>query len=429
MTVITWNEATGKRRAAERVAAARRDDSSIMSGSGDVQLNGGRLRARGGILRRRAFLLMVLAESMPLLSTVVGPSPPRSVAAFVQTAHLGSTPPNCGPALPIERGRCRQRIAAAAARPTTTPPPSALLARPPLLRSPTFGLNSTPGEFAPPKPVPASSSASASASARDRTSISSPDGRPRPPVGADADPDITTAAAVMEESQIRRASLPDAPPFYTDADDLRRAYGSNRNGPWGDLDAKASRRLYHALLPRPLMALGDAGVMTERELAPLAFDARRAAKRYARERCALPGRVFAATMEGARSLLRRGEWRTGGPTWQEIWNKYERQLVNELLSEGVSYDVDELTRLICWRILERSCCTNPTVDKIFLGSSYARRRKGVRRGEEGGEGLIRYKVLQDDTKLDRREQPGRILPDLLYSTFEMQHLMNHSYQQ
>lgn len=55
-------------------------------------------------------------------------------------------------------------------------------------------------------------------------------------------------------------------------------------------------------------------------------------------------------------------------TWEEIWTKYESQIVREYEEKGVELDEDELMMQTYMRILERSCSTNQTFDKLFLKS-------------------------------------------------------------
>lgn len=151
---------------------------------------------------------------------------------------------------------------------------------------------------------------------------------------------------------------------YTDVNTLRETFGTNRNQLWGDLDPETTRRLYHTLLPRALMGLYDMGLMRPHELAPLAYEARNAAKKYARERCIVPGRVFSMAYDGFRSLRDYGRWNSDGLSWEQVWDKYEQQVIDEFDFED--HEDDELTKQICLRILERSCQTNAAVDKMFL---------------------------------------------------------------
>eukprot|EP00566_Odontella_aurita_P014619 CAMPEP_0113541748 /NCGR_PEP_ID=MMETSP0015_2-20120614/9213_1 /TAXON_ID=2838 /ORGANISM="Odontella" /LENGTH=535 /DNA_ID=CAMNT_0000441707 /DNA_START=700 /DNA_END=2308 /DNA_ORIENTATION=- /assembly_acc=CAM_ASM_000160 len=180
------------------------------------------------------------------------------------------------------------------------------------------------------------------------------------------------ALATIDEDEYERRKLEWAAK-YTDVSTLRESFGTNKNKLWGDFDPETTRKLYHTLLPRALMALNDLGVMTEQELAPLAYEARCAAKKYARERCVVPGRIFAMAYDGFRSWRDHGKWNTAGMTWDQVWEKYERQITDEL--DDADADADELTRQICLRILERSCRTNPNVDKIFLGDEHSKKSK------------------------------------------------------
>lgn len=56
-------------------------------------------------------------------------------------------------------------------------------------------------------------------------------------------------------------------------------------------------------------------------------------------------------------------------SWDEIWEKYELEIQDEILSmHGVdpALKVEDLTREVCLRILEKSCKTNDAIDKMFL---------------------------------------------------------------
>lgn len=131
-----------------------------------------------------------------------------------------------------------------------------------------------------------------------------------------------------------------------------------------------------------------------KELAPLAYQARLAAKKYARERSRLPGRIGSMLYDGYRSWRRYGKWESSGMTWEQVWNKYEDQVIREVMEEledcaveeatklfnrdgseeGESccvtsreeLDDEELTARICLRILERSVVTNGAIDRLFL---------------------------------------------------------------
>jgi hypothetical protein len=153
-----------------------------------------------------------------------------------------------------------------------------------------------------------------------------------------------------------------------------------------------------------------------KELAPLAFRARLAAKEYARERSRLPGRIGSMLYDGYRSWIKYGKWKSSGMTWEQVWNKYEDQVLNEVKNntttttaeqqqqlqqqqmfttfssgrkdddvtaatttnveipaiasllgrDDYSLNDEELTARICLRILERSVVTNDAIDRLFL---------------------------------------------------------------
>jgi len=155
----------------------------------------------------------------------------------------------------------------------------------------------------------------------------------------------------------------------TDVTTLRSLFGTNRNRLWGDLDAPTARKLYQALLPRALLRLYAEGLAPD-ELAPLAYEARVAAKVYARERCSVPGRVAATAYDGFRHLKKYGKWSSRGMSWEQLWDKYEEQIREEVAEIDPSVPPEDLTSKVCLRILERSCSTNPGIDRLLLNDSY-----------------------------------------------------------
>jgi hypothetical protein len=277
---------------------------------------------------------------------------------------------------------------------------------------------------------------------------------------------------------------------YTSVSTLRSAFGTNKNRIWGDFDPVATRKLYHTLLPRALLELrglrdmmldntstlssssssssssrsenkhnndysknnidndndkdnndnkADLIIKQElKELAPLAYQARVAAKKYARERSRLPGRIGSMLYDGYRQWRRYGKWDNSGMSWEQVWNKYEDQVLSEvmeemmmtgvdddamdddddddeeeeelasatasLFSKGNDLDDEELTARICLRILERSVATNEMVDRLFrMSSDY--------------ENTSEEEEVSPGTKLRRRRErqrrrKNRILKDL-----------------
>ncbi|KAL3792977.1 hypothetical protein HJC23_010990 [Cyclotella cryptica] len=189
---------------------------------------------------------------------------------------------------------------------------------------------------------------------------------------------------------------------YTSLSTLRSTFGSNKNRFWGDFDPTTTRKLYHTLIPRALLALHDMGLSDVDELAPLAYQARMAAKKYARERSRLPGRIGSMVYDGWRQWRRYGKWAFDGMSWEQIWDKYESQILRETVGEvwldgdegsgdgsGAMQSLqlgelndEELTTKICMRILERSVVTNEAIDKLFLERLVGKRDKYEEEEEE-----------------------------------------------
>jgi len=155
---------------------------------------------------------------------------------------------------------------------------------------------------------------------------------------------------------------------YGTVEALQQTFG--KGPPWGDLSSSQTRSLYHTLLPRSLLALNEMGLIHVEDIAPLAYEARIAAKEYARSRCVWTGRVGVFLFDQYRSLRDKGRLIKPGTspsmTWEEIWSKYESQIIKEQKERGKQLDEDELMMQTYMRILEKSCSTNQAVDNLFL---------------------------------------------------------------
>ncbi|KAL7481204.1 hypothetical protein ACHAW6_006881 [Cyclotella cf. meneghiniana] len=155
---------------------------------------------------------------------------------------------------------------------------------------------------------------------------------------------------------------------YGTVDALKETFGAGP--PWGDLSPTQTRALYHTLLPRSLLALNEMGLVQAEDLAPLAYEARIAAKEYARSRCVWTGRLGVFLFDQYRSLRDRGRLIKPGDSssmsWEEIWAKYEGQIIREQTEKAKKLDEDELIMQTYMRILERSCSTNQAFDSLFL---------------------------------------------------------------
>lgn len=180
-----------------------------------------------------------------------------------------------------------------------------------------------------------------------------------------------------EEYQRRKQEWADR---YTTLDGLRATFGSNKNKLYGDLDAQTTRRLYKSLLPTAVCELVlDLEVRPE-ELAQLAFEARKAAKLYARERCHVPARLLANWYDGFRALRRYGRFQTEGMSYDQLFDKYYQRSALErsmslLEQEGKrrkksrvsdEWTEEDMVTRTCMKILESACRTNPLVDRMTL---------------------------------------------------------------
>jgi hypothetical protein len=182
-----------------------------------------------------------------------------------------------------------------------------------------------------------------------------------------------------EEYQRRKAEWADR---YATLDGLRETFGSNQNKFFGDLDIPTTRKLYKSLLPTAVCELVlDVDVRPE-ELAPLAFEARKAAKLYARERCHVPARWLANFYDGYRQYKKYGRFQIEGMSYDQVWDKYYQRSTlernarkrksntrtqhNDEDDDDDGWTEQDIVAQTCMKILESSCRTNPLIDQMTL---------------------------------------------------------------
>lgn len=214
---------------------------------------------------------------------------------------------------------------------------------------------------------------------------------------------------------------------YSSLSTLRTTFGTNRNKFWGDFDPTTTRRLYNTLLPRALLGLYEMGPWSPSDLAPLAYEARIAAKRYARERCVVPGRLVAMLYDGYRSWRDYGTWSVEGLSWEQIYYKYETQVLEEIMADDDRFafneedlflleSEEEVTAQIYLRILERSCITNERINQLLMGDGSegevesGRPFKRKRRNAERYLAMISAKLDMDMEEL-MKENEERFVDD------------------
>lgn len=137
-------------------------------------------------------------------------------------------------------------------------------------------------------------------------------------------------------------------------------YYGDREVWWGDLDTHHTRCLYHQLLPvyHPLYV----SKVPPETLALMAYQTRKAVKRYVRRRSRFHVRCLSVMTDLVRHLFKKRKWRPSGLTFYELWDKYETQLrrAHPFLSS------DELHRQTAFLIVQKSCHTHPWIDQMTL---------------------------------------------------------------
>lgn len=187
---------------------------------------------------------------------------------------------------------------------------------------------------------------------------------------------------------------------YATLDGLRATFGSNKNKLYGDLDAATTRRLYKSLLPTAVCELVLDVEVRPKELAQLAFEARKAAKLYARERCHVPARLLANWYDGFRALKRYGRFQTEGMSYDQVFDKYyQRSTLERSLSlspkrtnekeparsrnkntrdggvDSGEWTEEDIVTQTYKKILESACRTNPLIDRMTLSEKRKQNRR------------------------------------------------------
>jgi len=223
-----------------------------------------------------------------------------------------------------------------------------------------------------------------------------------------------------EEYQRRKQEWADR---YATLDGLRATFGSNKNKLYGDLDATTTRKLYKSLLPTAVCELvlelldnnnanaNIAELIRPEELAELAFETRKAAKLYARERCHVPARLLANWYDGFRAFKRYGRFQTEGMSYDQLFDKYYRRTLSSTStstqrngksnssssssSKGDDHDHDhdwteeDIVTQTCMKILESACRTNPLVDQMTL-----EKRNNKKRGKNSNNNTAEREDLE-----------------------------------
>mmetsp|Transcript_14995 Transcript_14995/g.16233 ORF Transcript_14995/g.16233 Transcript_14995/m.16233 type:complete len:355 (-) Transcript_14995:353-1417(-) len=139
----------------------------------------------------------------------------------------------------------------------------------------------------------------------------------------------------------------------------RKRYGRRKTF-WGEWSSRETRQFYKTQLPKALQVDGALGLTLE-ERAKLASEARYALRLYTRERCHLPGRIFAKVYDGFRHWIEYGTWNDKGMTWPEVKLKYSKQAIERL---GENATENEIIEFVYHKIVEKSCSTNHMIDEI-----------------------------------------------------------------
>merc|ERR1712183_975143 len=109
--------------------------------------------------------------------------------------------------------------------------------------------------------------------------------------------------------------------------------------------------------------------------------------------------MAATAYDGFRHLKRYGKWSGKGLSWEQLWEKYEAQIKEEVSEIEPSLRQEELTSKVCLRIIERSCTTNESIDKLLLSDSYVNQE--LARLDQEVEDILQRK--KEDQSIDSNE--------------------------
>ncbi|KAK7247682.1 hypothetical protein SO694_00124084 [Aureococcus anophagefferens] len=229
---------------------------------------------------------------------------------------------------------------------------------------------------------------------------------------------VSAAPSADEDGMARRRVRARARQAASNAvSTLERLYG--KPPPYGDLNAAETRELYLSLLPlladplrqrnprsssraarkrresaarlyRETRKTGDLEDLKSRataapqrraakeseipnfkgsDLGHFSLVARRAAKRYARERSLLPLRCLAEVLDGTREYARSGRWFLPyGATTEELVERYVDAAVAAAAWEGLQ-GPDDVSRAAYETVLRKSCETNELLDALLIQSA------------------------------------------------------------
>merc|ERR1712238_609018 len=112
-----------------------------------------------------------------------------------------------------------------------------------------------------------------------------------------------------------------------------------------------------------------------------------------------------------------GTWNVEGMSWEQIWYKYEAQILDEMYEEGGTQRYEEhefqeeIVAQICLRILERSCITSKLFDGVLLQGDKNVSRKKMISAEQA--------VAHVTAKLERDMQELRSMSEISTSSLSI----------
>jgi len=142
---------------------------------------------------------------------------------------------------------------------------------------------------------------------------------------------------------------------------FRNVYGGRRYL-MGDLGFRNTRKFYHYVLGTSLANVDCKINIPLEQRAKMAFYTRKAAKVYTRERSLIFAKILCDLYDGLRHFIHHGTWSGDGLSWEEVYEKYEKLLEEQMPSLTTA----ELKPQVFDKIVQKSHQTNPHFDQILL---------------------------------------------------------------
>lgn len=151
-------------------------------------------------------------------------------------------------------------------------------------------------------------------------------------------------------------------PHFLSVSGLENRFGEKKCWHNDVSNMEGTRRIYHQLLPTYVNTYKKE--YNVEELAQMASNARTSAKLYTRDISPSYIRWWSAFYDGFRHWKTYGKWSSKGMSYDEIWKKYETQVLRSLSQKNITLTPEMVRRCTAELILQKACTTNTKIDRL-----------------------------------------------------------------